>query len=156
MQSPVESDRPPRNRKVSRAGRIWYGLSCVCAIEGLGLLAIAPYWRGGTILGEVNGLAMFVFGVATLFFLLGRCEPGKTLATQGLRYLFALLGGTATNVVLTWGLWSIHFPIVNGTIQRGLMGENYWLGPAILAYAVVVWLFYRSSLNRERSADARP
>ncbi|PQP10826.1 hypothetical protein C5615_32695 [Burkholderia cepacia] len=83
----------------------------MCAMEGFGLLAIAPYWREGTIVGEVNALAMFVFGMAALFFLLGRCEPGKTLATQGLRYLFALMGGTATNVVLTWGLWSVHFPM---------------------------------------------
>ncbi|MEB2558812.1 hypothetical protein [Burkholderia cenocepacia] len=104
-------------------------------------------------MGEINDLATYVFGAATLFFLLGRCEPGKTLATQGMRYLFAFIGGTAANVVLTWGLWAIRFPIVNGTIQRGLMEENYWLGPTVLAYAVIVWLFYRRSLNRERSAD---
>ncbi|WP_321809043.1 hypothetical protein [Burkholderia sp. BCC1993] len=143
-----------RWQRIMRGGRLWYGLSFVCAMEGFGLLAIAPYWRGGAIIGEINALAMFVFGVASLFFLLGRCEPGKTLGTQGLRYLFALLGGTAVNVVLTWGLWAIGFPIVNGTIRRGLMGANYWLGPAILAYAVLVWLFYRGALRREQRTKA--
>ncbi|MEX3555938.1 MAG: hypothetical protein VB131_04880 [Burkholderia gladioli] len=121
-------------------------------MEFAGLLAIAPHWRDGAIEGEVNALALFILGIAAAFFLLGRCVPGRTLATQWIRYLFALIGGTAANVILTWALWAIGLPIVNGTVQRGLMQEHYWLGPGILAYAVIVWLFYRSSLQREKAA----
>ncbi|WP_184108042.1 hypothetical protein [Paraburkholderia fungorum] len=65
------------------------------------------------------------------------------------------MGRRACTEVVTWALWAAGYPIVNGTIQRGLMGQNYWLGPVILAYAVVVWLMYRAALAKE-PRQARP
>ena len=103
--------------------------------------------------GEINALAFFVVGIGVAFLLLARTQPGLTLGTQGLRYLFALIGGSATNVLLTWATWACGFAVSNGTIKRGIMGENYWLGPTMLAYAAIVWLVYRAGRRRESAVD---
>lgn len=71
-------------------------------MEAAGLLTIAPSWKGGTLEGEINALAFFVAGAATTFLLLARTRPGSSHVTQGLRYLFALMGGSAANLLLTW------------------------------------------------------
>ncbi|CAM2164663.1 conserved membrane hypothetical protein [Burkholderia latens] len=114
------------------------------------MFSIAPYWQGGAIRGELNALALFIVGGAVMLFLLARSEPGARFGTQLLRYLYALMSGTAANVILTWGFWAAKLPIMNGTIRRDLMAENYWLGPVILVYAIVVWLAYRGALRREK------
>ncbi|WP_321935469.1 hypothetical protein [Paraburkholderia sp. J8-2] len=129
--------------------RIWTALAAIFVIEAVGLLVIAPSWRGGSIRGSVNALAMMFVGAALAFLLLAITRSGNGIWTRASRYLFAVAGGFAADVVLTWGLWAAGFPIENGTVRRGLMPENYWLGPAMLAYAVVVWVVYRSSLSRE-------
>ncbi|KWK06090.1 hypothetical protein WM11_11925 [Burkholderia ubonensis] len=136
-----------------RARQIWYFLAFVCLATFAVLIALAPQWRAGALNGELNALALFAMGIAAVFLSLARTEPGRTISTQCLRYLFALASGTAVNVVLTWGLWAIGFPITNGTVRSGLMERNYWLGPAILVYSVVVWLFYRASLRRDGHRD---
>ncbi|WP_423383564.1 hypothetical protein [Burkholderia sp. LMG 32019] len=104
-------------------------------------------------IGEINALALFVVGGAVSFLLLARTTPASSLSTQFSRFMFALMGGTATYVVMTWGLWAVGVPIVTGTVKRGLMAENYWLGPAILAYTVVVWMAYRGALRREGKSE---
>jgi hypothetical protein len=138
------------SRKVAR--RVWYVLCTLFTVETVGMFTIAPYWNGGAIVGEIHALACFVAGAGVTFLLLGMTQPGAGLSTKVNRYLFALMGGLAFNVLVTWGLWAVGYPIVNGTIRRGLMGENYWLGPGILAYAVIVWLVYRSALAKESRA----
>lgn len=139
------------SRQVAR--RIWYALSVLLIAETAGLFIIAPYWNGGALAGEIHALACLAGGAGVTFLLLAITEPGTAFSTRVNRYLFAILGGLACNVVLTWGLWAIGFPITNGTVRRGLMAENYWLGPAVLAYAVIVWLVYRAGLAKEsRSA----
>ncbi|MFC0698275.1 hypothetical protein [Paraburkholderia humisilvae] len=117
--------------------------------ETVGMLTLAPYWNGGASVGEFHALALFIAAAGVMFLLLASTEPGTALSTRVNRYMFALMGGVAFNVVATWGLWAIGYPMVNGTIQRGLMAENYWLGPVILAYAVVVWMVYRHALAKE-------
>lgn len=134
--------------------RIWYGAGVLFALEAIGMFLIAPYWRGGAFRGELHALALFIVGGAVILFLLARTEPGTWFGTQVLRYLFALMGGTAANVILTWAFWAAKLPIMNGTIRLDLMAENYWLGPSILVYAVVVWLSYRGSLRREKAHAA--
>ncbi|EDT05907.1 hypothetical protein BamIOP4010DRAFT_0644 [Burkholderia ambifaria IOP40-10] len=119
------------------------------------MFLIEPYWQGGTIRGELHALALSIVGGAVMLLLLARTEPGAKFGTQFLRYLFALIGGTAANVILTWAFWALKLPIMNGTIRRDLMAENYWLGPSILVYAVVVWLSYRGSLRREKIHAAK-
>lgn len=133
--------------KVAR--RAWYILGALFAMETVGLFIIAPYWNGGLERPEVNGLACFVGGIGTVFFLLAVTQPGTRLSTTVNRYMFALLGGMSFNIISTYSLWAMGLPVMNGTIKRGLMGENYWLGPAVLAYAVVIWLAYRASLSKE-------
>lgn len=118
-------------------------------VEAGGLFVIAPYWNGGTIVGGIHALACLIAGAGITFLLLATTEPGTTFSTRANRYLFAIMGGTAFNLVVTWGLWAVGFPIANWTVRRGLMAENYWLGPAVLAYAVIVWLIYRAGLNKE-------
>jgi hypothetical protein len=81
--------------------------------------------------------------------LLAMTEPGTAFSTQANRYLFAVMGGLAFNAVAAWALWAVGYPLINGMVRRGLMASNYWLGPAILAYAVVLWLFYRGALAKE-------
>lgn len=129
--------------------RLWFALTCLFAIEAFGLILIAPDWRGGAEQGGINALAMFLIGGAVAFLLLARTRPGAAFWTRASRYLFAFAGGMAANVVLTWGMWAAGFPIDNGTVRRGLMGENYWLGPVLIIYAVLVWLAYRTGLRRE-------
>lgn len=139
--------------KKETARRIWYALSGLCVIEAAGIAILAPSWKGGTLIGEINALALFVVGGAVSFLLLARTTPASSLSTQFSRFMFALMGGTATYVVMTWGLWAVGVPIVTGTVKRGLMAENYWLGPAILAYTVVVWMAYRGALRREGKSE---
>jgi hypothetical protein len=136
--------------KVAR--RIWYFLCGLCVIETVGMLTLAPVWDAGTIEGELNGLACFIGGAAVTFFLLGMSEPGTSFSTRLSRYMFAVGGGLAANVIVTWGLWAVGYPIINGTVRRGLMAANYWLGPVILAYTVFVWLSYRKGLDRDSKA----
>ncbi|MDF0506766.1 hypothetical protein POK33_39115 [Burkholderia cenocepacia] len=131
----------------------WYAVFALFLMEAIGLLAIAPVWKAGAMIGEINALAFFVFGVGVTFLLLARTRPGLTLGTQGLRYLFALVGGSGANVLLTWATWARGFSVSNGTIMKGLMAENYWLGPTMLAYATIVWLAYRIGLRRESTVD---
>lgn len=131
------------------ARRAWYILAALFAMETVGLFMIAPYWNGGLERAEVNGLACFVGGIGMVFFLLAVTQPGKRFSTTVNRYMFALLGGMSFNIISTYALWAMGLPVMNGTIKRGLMGENYWLGPAVLAYAIVVWLAYRASLAKE-------
>lgn len=138
------------SRKVAR--RIWYFLCGLCVVETVGMMTLAPGWDGGTIEGELNGLACFIGGAGVTFFLLGMSEPGTSFSTRLSRYMFALCGGLAADVIVTWGLWAIGYPIINGTIRRGLMAANYWLGPLILAYTVFVWLSYRKALARDSQA----
>ncbi|PCE30351.1 hypothetical protein BZL54_21915 [Burkholderia ubonensis subsp. mesacidophila] len=135
------------------ARQTWHVLAFVCLATFTGLITLAPQWRAGAMKGELNALALFALGIAAVFLSLARTEPGRTMSTRCLRYLFALVSGTAANVVLTWGLWAIGFPITNDTVRSGLMERHYWLGPAILAYSVVVWLFYRASLRRDGHGD---
>ncbi len=137
----------PNSAKTAR--RTWYALSGLCFLEMAGLMTIAPSWDGGAMLGEIHALAFVVAGLGVMFMLLAVTVPGTTLSTKLNRYLFAVTGGLAFNVVVTWGLWAAGYPVTNGTIRRGLMGSNYWLGPAILAYSVIAWLFYRGSLAKE-------
>ncbi|WP_156908372.1 hypothetical protein [Burkholderia multivorans] len=125
-------------------------------MEAAGLLTIAPSWKGGTLEGEINALAFFVAGAATTFLLQARTRPGSSHVTQGLRYLFALMGGSAANLLLTWTAWASGFAVSNGTIKRRIMGENYWLGPTMLAYATILWLAYRAALHRERAFNDGP
>jgi len=131
------------------ARKIWYALCVLFIAETVGLFVIAPSWNGGALAGEIHALACLAAGAGVTFLLLAITEPGTALSKRVNRYLFAILGGVAGNVILTWGLWAIGFPIMNGTVQRGLMAENYWLGPAVLAYTVVVWLVYRAGLAKE-------
>ncbi|WP_175816928.1 hypothetical protein [Burkholderia diffusa] len=138
--------------KKETARRIWYALSGLCVVEAAGMAILAPSWKGGTVIGEINALALFVAGGGVLFLLLARTTPAVSLSTQLMRLMFALMGGTATYVLLTWGLWAAGVPIVTGTVKRGLMAENYWLGPSILAYTVVVWMAYRGALRRENDS----
>ncbi|RQR65236.1 hypothetical protein [Burkholderia sp. Bp9015] len=135
------------------ARQCWYAAFGLFLLEAIGLLTIAPAWKAGTMEGEINVLAFFVAGIGIAFLLLARTRPGSTLGTQGLRYLFALMGGSAANVLLTWATWACGFAVSNGTIKRGIMGENYWLGPTMLAYATIVWLAYRAGLRRESAVD---
>jgi hypothetical protein len=134
------------------ARRIWCALCALFLAETGGLFAVAPYWNGGAIVGEIHALACFVAGAGIAFLLLAITEPGAVFSTRANRYLFAVMGGLAFNVVVTWGLWAVGYPMTNGTVRRGLMAENYWLGPVILAYTVVVWLFYRGGLAKESRA----
>lgn len=131
------------------ARKIWYALCALSIAETVGLFMIAPHWYGGAIAGEIHALACLAAGAGVTFLLLAITEPGTALSTRVNRCLFAIMGGLAANMILTWGLWAIGVPMINGTIQRGLMAENYWLGPAVLAYAVIVWLFYRAGLAKE-------
>jgi hypothetical protein len=131
------------------ARRLWYALCVLFMVESAGLFTIAPYWSGGAIVGKIHALACFVSGAGVTFLLLAMNDPGRALLTRANRYLFAVMGGLAFNVVVTWGLWAVGYPMVNGTVRLGLMAENYWLGPVILAYAVVVWLAYRRAISKE-------
>jgi hypothetical protein len=133
--------------KVAR--RIWYFLWGFCAIETVGIFCLAPLWAGGTLEGQLNGLACFMGGATVTFFLLATSDPGRALSTRVSRYVFAVSAGLAADVIATFGLWAIGFPIINGTIRRGLIAANYWLGPVILAYTVFVWFSYRKGLARD-------
>jgi len=135
------------SNKVAR--RIWYSLCGFFMIETAGMFTIAPYWNGGAIEGDINALACLMAGGGVTCFLLASSEPGAAFLTRSSRYMFAFIAGLATNVISTWALWAIGYPIINGTIKRGLMAANYWLGPVILAYAVILWLVYRKGLEKE-------
>lgn len=134
------------------ARKVWSALFVLCVVETVGLFTIAPLWDGGVRIGELYALACFAAGVGVMSLLLSITEPGTAPSTRVSRYLFAFMGGLAFNVIVTWGLWALEVPIMNGTVRRGLMAENYWLGPAILAYAVWVWLVYRAGLAKETAA----
>ena len=138
------------SRKTAR--NIWYALCVLCVAETAGLFMIAPHWNGGSLIGQIDALACVAAGASVTFLLLAITKPGTALSTRVNRYLFAILGGVAGNVILTWGLWAVGIPIMNGTVQRGLMAESYWLGPAVLAYVVIVWLVYRAGLAKETPA----
>lgn len=44
--------------------------------------------------------------------------------------------GVALYVILAWALWALEAPMAIGTVRDGRMGEHYWLGPAVLCYAI--------------------
>jgi hypothetical protein len=131
------------------ARRIWCALCLLFMGATAGLIMLAPYWNGGALVGEIHAVACFVAGFGVTFLLLALTEPGTAFSTQANRYLFAVMGGLAFNGVAAWALWAVGYPLINEMVRRGLMAETYWVGPAILAYAVVVWLFYRGSLAKE-------
>ena len=56
---------------------------------------------------------------------------------------FAGSAGLALYSNLAWGLWALGVPMDLGTVREGRMGENYWLGPATLAYAVFCYATIR-------------
>jgi hypothetical protein len=105
---------PVISKKAAR--RLWYALGALFLVETVGLFTIAPYWNRGALAGEIHGLACFAAGLGLTFLLLAITEPGSALSTRANRYLFAVMGGLAFEVVVTWGLWAIGYPIVNGTV----------------------------------------
>lgn len=99
--------------------------------------------------GATNALACIVAGVALFFAIAGYYPAGSSRAVQWYRYTFGFAAGLAASTICTWGLWAAGVPIDNGTVRRGIMAEHYWLGPAMLAYAVVCWAFYRHAAARD-------
>ncbi|SAL49250.1 hypothetical protein [Caballeronia concitans] len=71
-------------------------------------------------MGEVHGLTIFVASAAVTFLSLARTAPGVSLWTHVSRYMFAIATGLALDVVVTWALWAVGFPIVNGTLRRNI------------------------------------
>jgi len=53
---------------------------------------------------------------------------------------FVLASGLALYSNLAWALWALNVPVNIGTVRDGHMGENYWLGPATLLYAVICYV----------------
>lgn len=56
-----------------------------------------------------------------------------------LAVMTALICGLALYANLTWALWAAGVPIDIGTVRDGRMGENYWLGPFTLVYALACY-----------------
>lgn len=135
------------SRNLARQG--WYVVCFLFFAESMAMFGLAPAWEGGGRIGEIHGLACFVAGLGVTCLLLGASRPGASVFTQALRYMFALNTGAGFQATMTWGLWAVGYPIENGTIQRGLMGTYYWLGPAALLYAGFAWAFYRYGLVRD-------
>lgn len=128
--------------------RVILSALAICA----GLTAASLFSFGGMGVasrGAVNALACLIAGVAASFGCLAYYPAAKTPSVQFQRHLFAVVAGLAVYVVSTWGLWAIGVPIENGTVRRGLMSKHYWLGPAVLAYAVVCWVLYRAADAKE-------
>ncbi|TCG01063.1 hypothetical protein BZM26_09940 [Paraburkholderia strydomiana] len=136
-------------KSAARWRRLWTVLAVICVIEAAGMFVIAPIWNGGSMVGEIHALAVFIASAGLSFFSLATTAPGAALWTHLSRFVFAAAVGLAFDVVVTWALWAVGFPIVNGTVRRGLMEESYWLGPVIMAYAVIMWLSYRRNLAKE-------
>ncbi|CAE6794968.1 hypothetical protein R70006_05029 [Paraburkholderia domus] len=58
------------------------------------------------------------------------------------RWSFVAATGLAAYVNSAWILWACGVPLAIGTVQDGRMGENYWLGPVAIVYAVLTFLVY--------------
>ncbi len=129
------------------ARRIWFMLFALSTAESVGAFFAGPYWHGGSALGAFNGLGTFFAGAATTFFLLAKTEPGKSFGARVSRYVFAAAGGYSGKSILMWALWASGLPIAHSAHVP--MADTYWMGPATLVYAVMVWVGYRRALARE-------
>lgn len=57
--------------------------------------------------------------------------------------MFCLMAGLALYSNLAYIIWITGYPINLGTVAAGKMGENYWLPPVTLLYAVVLYVMLK-------------
>jgi hypothetical protein len=62
--------------------------------------------------------------------------------------IFCVIAGLAMYSNLAYLLWIAGYPLAIGTVASGKMGENYWLPPATLLYAVFLYMLLHQSAKR--------
>jgi len=55
-----------------------------------------------------------------------------------LRLSFSGVVGLAVFSNLAFVVWAAGSPIALGVVERGQMGEHYWLGPFTMLYAILI------------------
>lgn len=124
------------------ARRVWTGLSAFASIEVVGLVLLAPGYPEP---GKLYAIGCLSAGFALASGFLAYYPASRAFNTQVCRYAFAASAGLAAYAVAAWALWAAGVPIDIGTVRDGQMARHFWLGPAVLAWAVVAWVIYRKS-----------
>lgn len=124
------------------AQRIWTGLSAFSVLEVIGLVLLASVHPEP---GKLYALGCLSAGFSVACGLLAYYPASRARDTQVCRYAFAASAGFAAYTITAWALWAAGVPIDIGTVRNGQMSQNAWLGPAVLAWAVVSWVIYRKS-----------
>lgn len=87
-------------------------------------------------------LWLAAWGVGAMGFLHTRRCGQKGMAV-GLRVVFAVMLTFAVWACVAYALWLAGAPLKIGTIERGIMGEQWWLGPLCLIWAGLAYVEIR-------------
>lgn len=102
-------------------------------------------------MGGIVAWSIFIMGVICAFFLwvkLRKDTHELPAYMQVLQLVIGVLAGLSLYSNLSWFLWILGIPINIETVVSGHMPENYWLGPATLAYTALCYYFYQSVKKR--------
>lgn len=102
-------------------------------------------------MGGVVAWSIFIMGVICAFFFWVKLRKDTheiPAYMKVLQLVIAVLAGLSLYSNLSWFLWILGIPINIGTVVSGHMLENYWLGPATLAYTALCYYFYQSVKKR--------
>ena len=72
---------------------------------------------------------------------------GPRTAAIAMRLMFGLGVFMAVWACSNDILWRLGIPLRIGTVERGLMAENWWIGPACIVWSVLVYLELRRDTN---------
>lgn len=87
-------------------------------------------------------LWLTAWGVGAMGFLHTR-RFGQKWVTVVLRAVFAVMLTFAVWACVTYALWLTGVPLKIGTIERDIMGDQWWLGPLCLIWAGLAYIEIR-------------
>lgn len=132
---------------ISISRQLAAGLAVFSALSTLGGFMLGLQLADGRFLAVAclsAGLAL----TCGLWWRLAAQAPFLRLMRGAFLAMFCGIAGLALYSNLAYLVWIAGFPLAIGTVAHGQMGANYWLPPATLLYAVVLYTILKRSANR--------
>ncbi len=68
-----------------------------------------------------------------------------------LRIMFSLMVGLTVWSTTTYILWSLGMDLAIGSVSHGTMSEHWWLPPASLLFAILLYLDLKKLMNKNKN-----